>query len=119
MGRRFGKMLGISIGLAVFIVWRVSLGASANNATWNKGDVFAGVGNGTYLVFDGATGTQKDAITHPLGGATAGCAFTPDFKKLYTAYFTANHVVAFDDAAPHNVLANFDTTSPAGSTDVT
>src|SRR5262249_43418589 len=81
---------------------------------WNKGDVFAGIGNGTYNVYDGTTGLFKDSISSPVGGATTGCNFTPNFARLYTTYFDANKVVVYDDDAAntHAILDTFDTTDP-------
>jgi Kelch motif len=81
-------------------------------ATWTNGDVFAGVGNGSYKVFDNA-GNFKETITSGASNETTGCSFNPSIDKLYTTHFGANRVIVFDDIQPHNVLQ---TIIPIGGT---
>jgi hypothetical protein len=94
------------------------LSAGANQparavTTWVTGDVFAGVGNGTYQVYDN-TGVFKEAISDGLDGFTAGCAFNPSLTRLYTTNLRHTKVVVFDDPNPHPVSQIIDTglTSP-------
>ncbi len=83
---------------------------------WNAGDIFVGVGNGSYQIYSNA-GVFKETINDGIGGLfTTGCAFNPALSKLYTTDFGATKVVVFDDAVPHPVLQVIDTgaTSPNG-----
>jgi hypothetical protein len=82
---------------------------------WVTGDVFAGVGNGTYQVYDN-TGMFKEAISEGLDGLTTGCAFNPSLTKLYTTNFARAKVFVYDDPSPHPVSQIIDTglTSPGG-----
>jgi hypothetical protein len=82
---------------------------------WVTGDVFAGVGNGTYQVYDN-TGVFKEAISDGLGGITAGCAFNPPLTRLYTTNFIRTKVFVYDDPSPHLISQIIDTglTSPGG-----
>jgi hypothetical protein len=82
---------------------------------WVTGDVFAGVGNGTYQVYDN-TGVFKEAISDGLGGITAGCAFNPSLTRLYTTNFIRTKVFVYDDPSPHLISQIIDTglTSPGG-----
>ena len=86
---------------------------------WVTGDVFAGVGNGTYQVYDN-TGVFKEAISDGLDGfTTAGCAFNPSLARLYTTNYRRTKVVVYDDPNPHPVSQIIDTgvTSPGGSSE--
>jgi hypothetical protein len=88
---------------------------SAAPTVWNAGDVFAGVGNGSYKVYDN-TGVFKETIANGTGSTfTAGCAFNPAVTKLYGTDFTADKVPVFDNAVPHSVVQTIDT-SPSGGT---
>lgn len=75
--------------------------------TWNVGDVFAGIGNGSYNVYDN-TGALKETVSDGLGGFTTGCAFNNDLSKLYTTNFTNTKVVVYDDPSPHAVTQVID-----------
>jgi hypothetical protein len=85
---------------------------------WVTGDVFAGVGNGRYQVYDN-TGVFKEAISDGLGGFTTGCAFNPSLTRLYTTNFSNTRVVVYDDPSPHPVSQTIVTglTSPGGSSE--
>src|SRR5262245_28658429 len=101
---RSQRLIAVALTVAAFAGWRLSLHA-IGPVVWNKGDVFAGVSNGTYNVYDGATGVLKDQITDPVHPTdfTVGCAFNNDFTKLYTAEFLSNEIVVYDDAVPHSI----------------
>jgi len=92
--------------------------APAQAATWETGDVFAGVESGTYQAYDN-TGVLKETITDGLGGFTTGCAFNPTLTKLYTTNFSNTKVIVYDNASPHPILQTIDTgaTSPGGSSE--
>ena len=90
----------------------------AEASTWQIGDVFAGVSDGDYQVYDNL-GTFKETISHPtLNGFTTGCAFNdvafggPD---LYTTYFSADMVVRYANAHPHGVVQTIDVAANGGS----
>ena len=85
---------------------------------WVTWDVFAGVGNGTYQVYDN-TGVFKEAISDGLDGFTTGCAFNPSLTRLYTTNFRRTKVVVHDDPNPYPVSQIIDTglTSPGGSSE--
>jgi hypothetical protein len=108
------RMLSLLIGV---------LSAGANQPAravtpWVTGDVFAGVGNGTYQVYDN-TGVFKETISDGLDGFTTGCAFNPSLTRLYTTNFRRTKVVVHDDPSPHPVSQIIDTgiTSPGGSSE--
>jgi WD40 repeat protein len=85
--------------------------------SWNKGDVFAGVGGGNYNVFSN-DGVLKGTISTGLGGETTGCAFTvvkKDKSKLYTTVFQSAKVVVFDVANNHTILQTIDTSPGSGT----
>jgi N-acetylneuraminic acid mutarotase len=90
-------------------------GSIQASTTWNIGDVFAGVNNGSYNVYD-ESGVFKETISDGLGSTTTGCAFNPPLDRLYTTNFGLTKVVAHDDASPHAVVQVIDTnaTSPGG-----
>src|SRR5438093_7904542 len=75
---------------------------------WVKGDVFVGVGNGSYQVYSNS-GDLKETISDGLGGFTAGCAFNPTLDKLYTTDFSSRMVVVYDNAPPHPILQTINT----------
>jgi hypothetical protein len=83
--------------------------------TWNLGDVFVGVSNGQYQVYDNH-GVFKETIADGLGGFTTGCAFNPLLTRLYTTNFGHTKVVVYDDLPPHPIVQVVDTnlTSPGG-----
>jgi hypothetical protein len=76
---------------------------SADASTWQRGDVFVGIGNGRYAVY-GHTGDSyyyKETIDDGLGGSeTGGCAFNVRNSSLYTTNITGR-VSRFDVAHPH------------------
>jgi Ca2+-binding RTX toxin-like protein len=90
--------------VALTVIAASATGASA--ATWDIGDVFAGVGNSSVNVF-GNAGTFKETIT---GGAsstfTTGCAFDSS-DDLYATNFDAKEVVKYDGDDPHAVIATY------------
>jgi hypothetical protein len=103
--------------LAIAVAFLMDL---TNANVWNIGDVFAGVFDGNYNVYDN-NGVSKETINNGLGGETTGCAFNGDKSKLYTTSFSATKVVVFDVTPPHNVSQIIDTavTSPGGDSEST
>ena len=87
----------------------------SSSTTWQTGDVFVGVSNGTYQVYDNA-GNFKESITDGMGGFTTGCAFNPTLDRLYTTNFGNTKVVVYDNESPHAIVQIIDTgaTSPNG-----
>jgi hypothetical protein len=67
--------------------------------TWQTGDVFAGVGNGQYKVYDNA-GNFKETIQQTATGFTTGCSFNNSESHLYTTNFSTNQIFRFQAAAP-------------------
>lgn len=97
-----------------------SIPSPAAAAVWTRGDLFVGVSGGVYQVRDGA-GVLKETISDPAGnvpplGETTGCAFNNDLTRLYTTFFDATFVDAFNVAHPHAIAQtiNTGTTSPGG-----
>jgi uncharacterized repeat protein (TIGR01451 family) len=89
--------------LALTLVFSLFGAAPVQASTvWNRGDVFAGVGDGSYKVYTNS-GTFKETISAGTGGITTGCAFNAALDKLYTTSFSAGHVVVYDDASPHAI----------------
>src|SRR5438093_192685 len=78
--------------------------------TWNTGDVFVAVANGSYNVYDNA-GAFKQTITSPLSGTTTGCSFNAAGDKLYTTNWSNNKAVVYDNADPHPILQTISTSS--------
>ncbi len=94
--------------LVTAIVATAATGAlSAQTSTWDVGDVFLAVGDGTYHVYDRA-GTFKEAIEDDLGGYTSDCGFNPSLDRLYTVNYTNAKVVVYEDAAEHVVAQTVD-----------
>jgi streptogramin lyase len=86
-------------------------GAPASAATtWNTGDVFVAVANGSYGVYDNA-GAFKQTITSPLSDTTTGCSFNAAGDKLYTTNWSNNKVVVYDNADPHPIVQTISTSS--------
>lgn len=103
--------LALAVGAPVLL----KVGSAPMAATdWNVGDVFVGVANGQYDVFDN-NGVFKETIDTGVGGFTTGCAFNPDLTKLYTTAFGAGRVVVFDNAQPHGILNVINPTVQGGS----
>jgi hypothetical protein len=78
------------------------LNASAHASDWALGDVFAGVSNGSYKVYDNA-GVFKETVIDGLGGYTTGCAFNVTGDKFYTTDLSAGKLVVFDNTHPHAI----------------
>lgn len=68
----------------------------AQASTWVVGDVFAGIGNGQYQVYDNL-GNFKETIGQGMPGFTTGCAFN-SAGDLYTTNFSQTKVVVFAGA---------------------
>ena len=109
--RRRG-VVGILVGtMLAFVVLLFRTGAPASAATtWNTGDVFVAVGNGSYNVYNNA-GVFKQTITSPLGATTTGCSFNLAGDKLYTTNWSNNRVLVYDNADPHPILQTITTSS--------
>jgi hypothetical protein len=110
--RRTCTVMGVVI---LLVVIHISLGAVT---TWNVSDVFVGVSNGQYRVYDN-NGIFKETISDGLGGFTTGCAFNPPLTRLYTTNFANTKVIVYDDPSPHPIVQVVDTnvTSPGGHTE--
>jgi len=106
------SVAAISVGaMLVLVVVLFHAGPSASAATtWNTGDVFVAVANGSYNVYDNA-GVFKQTITSPLSGTTTGCSFNAAGDKLYTTNWSNNKVVVYDNADPHPILQTISTNS--------
>jgi hypothetical protein len=91
-----------TLALLLAGVFGLGVPLAANAATWNVGDVFAAVGNGSYNVYDNS-GVFKETINQGRTGFTTGCAFNNDLTHLYTTNFSTNEVVRFQDPHPHLV----------------
>jgi len=98
------SLLAAALTLGVFVL----AAPAAHASTWDKGDVFAGVGGGSYQVYSNA-GALKETINDGLGGFTTGCAFNPALDKLYTTDFSTGQVAVFDNAHPHAILQTITT----------
>ncbi|HEY2667882.1 MAG TPA: hypothetical protein VGK51_13690 [Actinomycetota bacterium] len=102
---------GISLGAVLVLMMLFGAGPPAAGATtWNNGDVFVAVGNGSYNVYDNA-GVFKQTITSPLGATTTGCSFNLAGDKLYTTNWSNNKVVVYGNADPHPILQTISTSS--------
>ncbi len=88
--------------------------ALASTVVWNVGDVFAGVGGGTYNIYDNS-GVSKDTISDGLGGFTTGCSFNGTLDKLYTTNFSNTKVEVYDNAVPHTLSQTIDTAVNGGA----
>jgi hypothetical protein len=94
-------LLGVIAAAGIF-----GAGTSPAHATttWNTGDIFLGVANGSYQVRQ-QDGTLKETLNSGLGGFTTGCAFDAD-DDFYGTQFSANAVAAFEGPnAPHTQTA--------------
>ncbi len=114
--RRLLILVGILVTLV--LVPLASFGVrgaqAASSIPWNMGDVFAGVSNGQYNVYD-HTGALKDSVNDGHGGFTTGCAFNGGLDKLYTTNFTNTKVEVYDNAIPHTLSQTVDTAANGGS----
>jgi len=94
------------------------LPAFAGASDWQQGDVFVGDGQGRYRVFS-KDGIYKETLSTPVGGEATGCAFTPDFFRLYTTNHTNTKVHIFNASDPHALIGTLDTNadSPGGGSE--
>src|SRR5438552_13963653 len=98
------RLLVLLISFAISVVGvAFPSGAFASTVVWNNGDVFAGVGTGTYRVYDNA-GTLKDSISNGTANFTTGCSFNTTQTRLYTTDFDGNRVVVYDRNVPHGIV---------------
>ncbi|NIP16724.1 MAG: hypothetical protein GWM87_00090 [Xanthomonadales bacterium] len=89
------SLLVAGIGTLIFI----GSGALAST-TWNVGDIFIAISNGSYEVRD-QSGNLKETLSTGRGGFTTGCAFDGN-DDLYVTEFGAGNVSVFaGPAAPH------------------
>ncbi len=122
MKRFLRSKLILSLAAFVMIAAAVVIPLSGNIAhshatssiPWNIGDVFVGVSNGKYNVYDN-TGALKDSVNDGQGGFTTGCAFNGGLDKLYTTNFSNTKVEVYDNAIPHTLSQTVDTAANGGS----
>jgi hypothetical protein len=107
MKKRFLIVL-VSFAMSVVGV-AIPSGVATAATTWNNGDVFAAVSNGSYKVYDNS-GVFKQTISDGRGGFTTGCAFNQAGTKLYTTNFSNNTVEVYDNNDPHAILQTINTT---------
>jgi Ca2+-binding RTX toxin-like protein len=93
--KHLGALAILCLGLGAFPALAVA-------SDWNDGDVFAGIANGTYNVYDNS-GNFKEPITDGLGGFTTGCAFNPARTVLYTTNFSNARVPTYETPHPHTL----------------
>ena len=78
--------------------------AAAGAADWADGDVFVGLSNGTYNVYDN-DGTLQETIVQGGGGFAVNCAFDRA-GVLHTTAFATDEVVRFLNPHPHTRLTD-------------
>src|SRR5438445_3377408 len=111
------RIFTVLISFAISIVGvAVPSGTSASTVVWNNGDVFAGVGLGTYKVYDNNGVGPKDVINDGHNGITTGCSFNPAQDKLYTTEWTDDVVVVYDRAVPHSIVQTIPTSGTGAAT---
>ncbi len=103
----------VTAALVAASVVAATAGAASAATTWVKGDVFAGVSNGSYNVYSNS-GTIKETISDGSGGFTTGCAFNPTLTRLYTTNFSSGNIVAYNDASPHTIAQTINTAAYGG-----
>ena len=110
--RTIGRLLVLLIGTSGLYS---SLALATEPAKWQVGDVFIGIGDGSYKVFD-QKGGLKQTLRDKRGGYTTDCGFSPDLGQLYTANYTRTKVVVFDQGPKHEIIQTIhtDETSPGG-----
>jgi hypothetical protein len=86
--------------VAALAVAAICAVAAQSVTAWQTGDVFAGVGNGRYNVYDN-NGMFKETISQGQGGFTTGCSFNNSEDHLYTTNFSTNTIVRFQTPSPH------------------
>ncbi|MDX6668318.1 MAG: hypothetical protein QOK04_1698 [Solirubrobacteraceae bacterium] len=114
-GRRRRGLLGARVSAvagAALVLLAGWCASSAVASTWNIGDVFVGVNNGQYNVYDNS-GTFKETIDQGNNARfTTGCAFDAN-SDLYTTNFSGGQVIKFSGTDPHSVLQTIAATNGA------
>jgi hypothetical protein len=108
--RHTGTCISLAALLALVALQLRALPPAGAATSWNAGDVFVAVGNGTYKVYD-SSGNFKQTINDGLGSVTTGCTFNAAEDKLYTTNWSHNRVVVYDNADPHPILQTISTSS--------
>jgi hypothetical protein len=88
--------------LMIALVAAAGVSATAWARDWQDGDVFVGLSNGTYNVYDNG-GTLHETITQGGGGFAVNCAFDRS-GVLHTTAFTTQQLIRFVLPHPHNQL---------------
>ncbi len=114
--RTIRRNLACAATVAVVAAALVAVTASAASAatTWVKGDVFAGVSNGSYNVYSNS-GAFKEKISDGSDSFTTGCAFNSSQTRLYTTSFDTGNIVAYNDASPHTIAQTINTSADGGA----
>ena len=110
-------LVALVIVAAAFVIplsGHIARSYAASSIPWNTGDVFVGVSNGQYNIYDN-TGVLKDSVNDGQGGYTTGCAFNGGLDKLYTTNFTNTKVEVYDNAVPHALSQTVDPTANGGN----
>jgi hypothetical protein len=110
------KILGTTgalLAVLMALVWSPLFGYSAPNATWEQGDVFVGVGGGSYQVYNNS-GTYSETLTDAFGGQVRGCALDVD-GDLYATNSSNNRVNKYSRNDPHPLLQIINTGAAGGS----
>lgn len=118
-GRRYiGTAAAAILAFGVYAFWDSQVRPVWASIPWVTGDVFVGVSNGSYQVYDN-DGNFLETINDGLGGFTTGCAFNPALDKLYTTNFSNTKVIVYDDLVPHPIVQTVDTSvaSPGGDSE--
>ena len=102
----FALVLYMSLGFAL-----PSPSPAEQPAQWRMGDVFIGVGDGSYQIFD-RQGGLKQTLSDEQGGFTTACGFNPGLDQLYTTNYTHTRVVVFEED-PQQPIAQVIPTSQA------
>jgi uncharacterized repeat protein (TIGR01451 family) len=105
--RTWRSRLAAAIAITPVLLAAVAPVPARAISTWVTGDVFVGVGGGSYNVFDSA-GNLKETISDGIGGTTTGCTFNPDMSKLYATNWTNDRVDVYD-ATSHALVQSFRT----------
>jgi hypothetical protein len=80
---------------------------------WSTGDVFVGVGKGTYKVYTNA-GVFRHDLVGTGGGLTTGGAFQST-GDLYATFFTLSQIQVFDRDPPHGQVRVINTAAHGGA----
>jgi hypothetical protein len=90
--------LTVITGIATLLL---AVPVAVATTTWDEGDLFLAIGDGSYEVRD-QDGNLKETLSTGRGGFTTGCGFDSD-DNLYATEFAAGNVSVFDGAgAPHD-----------------